>query len=237
MKRGRKNVPCPEYLALRAAYERDPRPAVIARAIGANVKQVRRWLGEIGIELPPRKKLRPRGETPRYVRLANLANGGRKACRLYMVWDGMWSRCLYPRAKCYDRYGGRGIKVCDEWREYDTFRAWAIAHGFRKGLSLDRINTDGNYEPLNCRWLPMSRQQWSGSRTIHLTLNGVTKPLPQWADELDMPRETLRTRRSNGWTDEQILTTPKGATRIGYVPKPRGRRPRVQFSAGSSSKE
>lgn len=245
-KRGRQPQPCPDPHELRVAYAFDQRLVVVARQMDSNPKTVRRWLAELGIAVPPPKKIRPRGVTPPYVKVATLSSGRRKAPKLYMVWDGMWSRCVYPRAKSYNRYGGRGIYVCPEWNDYDAFRKWAIAAGFRKGLSLDRIDSDGNYEPGNCRWTSAAEQQWTTCRTIHLTHNGVTKSLPEWADELGMPRETLRTRRSNGWTDEQILTTPilaRGHMRPGIPHKPRGRaalkakRLLSQSSAISSPKE
>jgi len=153
----------------------------------------------------------------RYLCIADMVVRRRVKARLYEIWDSMHKRCYYPKQNRYERYGGRGIQVCIEWHEYDAFRAWAISHGYGKWLSLDRIDNDGHYEPSNCRWIPVAQQQWNSSRTIHLTLNGVTKPLPQWSDELGVSRELLRTRRSQGWTDEQILTLPKGAFRPGML--------------------
>lgn len=155
-----------------------------------------------------------------YLRFADMVVRRRVKCRLYQIWDSMKKRCEWPGQNRYERYGGRGIRVCDEWQSYDTFRAWAVSHGYGKWVSLDRIDNDGNYEPRNCRWIPAGQQQWNSSRTIHLTLNGITKPLPQWSDELGFSRELLRTRRSQGWTDEQILTTPlmtNGQSRPGVL--------------------
>ena len=173
----------------------------------------------------------------RYVRLAYLTNGKRHECSLYKAWTNMFKRCKGNGSNYYKWYKAKGIKVCHEWREYEPFRAWALANGFRKGLSLDRIDSDGDYEPSNCRWATSAEQQWNTGRTIRLTLNGVTKPLPQWAEELGVSRELLRTRRSSGWTDEQILTTPK-LTNGNYRPdvqhKPRGRKPKSSFGYGYS---
>ncbi len=76
--------------------------------------------------------------------------------RLYAVWGGMVGRCTNPRNKKYSRYGGRGISVCEAWRDYAVFREWATANGYGNDLEIDRIDNDGNYEPGNCQWLTKS---------------------------------------------------------------------------------
>lgn len=240
MKRGRKPMYlCPDAGELRHSIWSHCNLADVCRFYGVQRKTLYRWMTECGMQLPPKPKQRPRGVTPRYVRLANLAsNGRRKACKLYIVWDGMWARCINPRANSYNRYGGRGITVCDEWREYDAFRAWAIANGYRKGLSLDRHpNGDGDYEPSNCRWTDASTQQWATCRTIFLTINGVTRALPEWAALMRVTPGLFRSRRREGWTDEQIVLTPKGAPRIGYTPKPCGRKPKSRVGEGFSANQ
>ena len=79
---------------------------------------------------------------------------GGYADNLYKVWSGIKRRCNNPNEDSYDRYGGRGIVVCDEWKnKYPPFKIWAEANGYRKGLQIDRINNDGNYEPDNCRFV------------------------------------------------------------------------------------
>lgn len=77
----------------------------------------------------------------------------RKPTGVYRVWAGLIQRCTNPRTKNWKRYGGRGISVCDEWRNnYETFREWALASGYAKGLQIDRIDNNGNYESSNCRF-------------------------------------------------------------------------------------
>lgn len=74
--------------------------------------------------------------------------------RLYRIWCGMRARCYSSKSNVFKWYGGKGIKVCEEWNEnYESFRDWAMANGYEEGLSIDRINSNGNYEPSNCRWL------------------------------------------------------------------------------------
>jgi hypothetical protein len=109
-----------------------------------------------------------------YGRYPYLSAGGRRRTRIVVIWESMKARCYYPKQKAFPRYGGRGITVCEEWREdFHAFRAWAIANGFRKDLTLDRIDNGGNYEPANCRWIPAGEQQWNTRRVIQLTHNGA----------------------------------------------------------------
>src|SRR5437016_11997068 len=72
---------------------------------------------------------------------------------LYRVWGSMKKRCYYPRCYGYEHYGGRGIIVCRAWHEFPPFYRWAMANGYQRGLFLDRIDNDKNYEPANCRFI------------------------------------------------------------------------------------
>lgn len=116
--------------------------------------------------------------------------------RLYCVWCTMRERCYSPKNKSYPDYGGRGIKVCDEWKEYTNFRDWALANGYdekapRGVCSLDRINTDGNYEPNNCRWANQKTQQRNKRNTLYVEWKGKKRPLAEWAEILNVKYHTL----------------------------------------------
>lgn len=125
----------------------------------------------------------------------------------YGVWAGMRNRCLNPKVRCYPRYGGRGIKVCERWAKFENFY---LDMGPRPlGTSLDRIDVDGDYSPQNCKWATQKEQQNNKRNNRLLTLNGKTQNSTQWAHEVGLPRHVIKQRIKLGWTDCEILTTPK----------------------------
>ncbi len=78
--------------------------------------------------------------------------------RLYRIWLNMRTRCMNPKYKEFDRYGGRGIRICDEWNDFSAFCSWSLSHGYSDGLTIERVDNDGNYEPSNCAWIPLADQ-------------------------------------------------------------------------------
>lgn len=87
----------------------------------------------------------------------NKKHGG-SSTRVYRIWQAMLDRTGNPRASRYSYYGGRGITVCEDWKDFATFRSWAMANGYSDDLSIDRVNNDGNYQPENCRWATQKMQ-------------------------------------------------------------------------------
>lgn len=135
--------------------------------------------------------------------------------RLYQIWASMKDRCSNSNSKNFKWYGGKGIKVCEEWKNsFDSFCMWALENGYQedaqRGLyTIDRINPDGNYEPSNCRFVDTKTQSRNKSTTSYLTYNNVTKPLVDWADEVGILATTIDSRiRKHGWSVEKALTTP-----------------------------
>lgn len=131
--------------------------------------------------------------------------------KLYEVWKTMKQRCSNPNHISYHNYGGRGIIVCDEWKNnYQAFYEWSIKNGYKEGLSIDRINNDGNYEPSNCRWADRFTQNNNTRQNKPITINGVTKTIHQWANEYNIPVNLVRNRIYNlHWDIVKALTTPK----------------------------
>lgn len=129
--------------------------------------------------------------------------------KLYNTWNRMIHRCYDIKHHKYYRYGARGISVCDEWRNnYDTFYNWSINNGYKEGLSIDRINNDGNYEPSNCRWTTRKQQQRNMSRNKVIKYKGENKCLSEWCEELNLYYPTIISRLHKGWSAERALSTP-----------------------------
>jgi len=98
-------------------------------------------------------------------KLRNNTKHGMSRTRLYACWTNMKSRCDNPNSQFYERYGGRGITYCKEWKKFEPFMEWALANGYSDSLTLDRIDNDGNYSPDNCKW---STQQEQAINKSHL---------------------------------------------------------------------
>lgn len=124
---------------------------------------------------------------------------------IYHVWQCMKDRCFNPNAQEAKHYIEKGISVCDEWLDFDNFYKWAVANGYKKGLSLDRIDNDGNYEPSNCRWATPKMQARNRSNNVHLTWQGETHCVSEWAEILGLNPITIFTRLSRGWSVDDAL--------------------------------
>ena len=92
--------------------------------------------------------------------------------RIYRIWANMKTRCLNPKNRAFQWYGGIGVKICPEWMDFENFRAWAFENGYDDSLSIDRINPFGNYEPNNCRWIPIGEQRLNQRRNYRAATNG-----------------------------------------------------------------
>ena len=128
-----------------------------------------------------------------------------KKDKLRDVWSHMKQRCNNPKCRAYARYGGRGITCCDEWREYPAFYDWAVSNGYAEGLSLDRIDPNGNYEPSNCRWITIQEQQRNKERTIYAEVNGEVRTLAEWAELSGLLYRTIRYRYERGIRGEALI--------------------------------
>ena len=128
--------------------------------------------------------------------------------KLYVIWCNMKARCYSENCDMYYNYGGRGIRVCDEWRNsFKNFAEWAFSSGYTNGLSIERKNVDGNYEPNNCLWIPLREQAFNQRRSHRLTAFGKTQTIGEWANETGLKYDTIERRINQyGWTAEEALT-------------------------------
>lgn len=130
--------------------------------------------------------------------------------RLFDIWVTMKKRCFKKYSIDYQRYGARGITVCDEWKNnFKVFYEWAINNGYQDDLTIDRIDVNGDYEPNNCRWATKKEQARNRSNNRLIAYNNETHCLSEWADIIGLKRATLEKRINDfGWSVEKALTTP-----------------------------
>ncbi len=138
---------------------------------------------------------------------------GAAGSHLYKVYYGMKARCYNPNNKNYKHYGGRGIEICKEWQSFEAFAEWADKSGYAEGLTIERKDVNGDYCPQNCCWITQREQTWNKRNTVYITAQGETKTLLEWAKQLDVPASMLKSRQARGWTDEEIISIPKGVRR------------------------
>ncbi|HLI93235.1 MAG TPA: hypothetical protein VKU83_06485 [Puia sp.] len=155
-------------------------------------------------------------------RLQNLKNGNTTSCgcfhrkadgiwdhKIYKVLSSMKGRCYNPKSVGYKYYGARGIVVCDEWlKDKKAFFRWAIANGWAEHLEIDRIDVDGNYEPLNCRFVLPKANMRNRRTTTFIVFNGQKRALTEWAELYNLPQQVVRKRFQSGWDLQKLFSTP-----------------------------
>lgn len=139
----------------------------------------------------------------------NITHGLSKISPLYNVWSCMKDRCYYIKHKSYKRYGGRGIKVCDEWvHDFAAFHEWA-KDKYQKGLQLDRIDNDGNYTPDNCRFVTPVVNANNRHDTIRICYQGRNLTIKEWAEIYKIPAATISYRYYRKWDTDLLFSLGK----------------------------
>ena len=156
----------------------------------------------------------------------NISSGKRLIPLYKQPWHGsyksMMDRCYRKTAENFDMYGGRGIKVCDEWHKFESFYDWAMSTGYDPkaeygACTIERKNVNGDYEPSNCVWAT-SKQQANNTTTNHvLEWNGEKLTMSQWADKTGIDACVISDRIGRGWDVEKTLTTPVKKINVRYV--------------------
>lgn len=130
--------------------------------------------------------------------------------RLYRIWSSMKGRCNNPNNRDYKLYGGRGITYDPKWETFEGFYE-DMHETYKEGLTLNRIDNNGNYTKDNCNWITNAEQQLN-KRTNHMiTINGITKPMAQWAREFNISIKTIESRIRRGWSDDELFKPVKTA--------------------------
>lgn len=131
---------------------------------------------------------------------------------LYSILTGMKIRCYDENSENYHNYGGRGIKICDEWminknyKGLKSFVKWAEESGYSEGLSIERVDVNGDYSPQNCTFITMAEQQKNKQTTRRITIKGVTKCLSEWSRLSGLGYTTILRRICAGWDNDDLLS-------------------------------
>lgn len=129
--------------------------------------------------------------------------------RIYSIYYDMKTRCYNKKRKSYKYYGGKGIEICDEWlNNFINFYNWSINNGYKENLTIDRIDVNKNYEPNNCRWVPMKEQFHNRTDNVYFIINNQKKCLAELCEEYNMPYQTVRKRLARGKNILEALTKP-----------------------------
>ena len=131
---------------------------------------------------------------------------GNSLTKLHQVWANIKDRCLNDNYAHKENYGGRGIGICEEWADsYEAFEEWSLSNGYEEGLTIDRIDNNGDYEPDNCRWTDMKVQCRNRRNNVILESNGERRCLAEWAEITNQPYMRLSSRHRRGWSDHEVI--------------------------------
>ncbi|MFA5252763.1 MAG: hypothetical protein WC454_09300 [Phycisphaerae bacterium] len=142
------------------------------------------------------------------IKNVNLKHGMANKHPLHSVWNSIKQRCLNPKSSRYKYYGARGISVCEEWLDFIPFYEWAISHGYKNYLTIERKNNDGDYCPENCTFVGRKKQANNRRTSKYIVYKSLKKTLAQWGDLLDINPTVLCKRLIRGWSPERTIETP-----------------------------
>lgn len=144
---------------------------------------------------------------------------GLNGTRINRIYLAAKRRCLSPSSDAYKHYGGRGIKMCDEWlgeNGFINFYNWAMANGYKDDLTIERIDVNGDYCPENCRWVTMAEQMSNTTRSKRITIDGETHTVAQWCRIKGLKPGAYYGRISRGYTERDAIMTPPSPKTVKY---------------------
>ena len=128
----------------------------------------------------------------------------------YNSYRAMMDRCYRENASNYANYGGRGIEVCKEWHDIENFEKWVLKSNYKKGLTIERIDVNGNYEPSNCKWATKKEQDNNRRNTVCVEYNGECHTISKWAEITGINRSTLNNRYYRGIRGKKLFERFEG---------------------------
>ena len=142
---------------------------------------------------------------------------GMSRTRIYNIWSTMKQRCTNPHHCKYKNYGGRGVSIADDWNSFSAFYEWAIQNGYDENLTLDRICSDGDYEPHNCRWVNQREQQNNRTNNRRIEIDGESHTLSEWSEISGIHLSTIWGRLKKGWSEKDAVFTYAVVGRNQYI--------------------
>lgn len=140
--------------------------------------------------------------------MATVKHGG-SGTPLYNVCKSMRQRCNNRKSHDYKWYGMDGVKICEEWEDFASFRKWATENGYKSGLTIDRVDSKGPYSPENCRWITIQEQQKNKRNVLKFLYLGDLYTVDTFCDKFGISKAMFYDRKHKGWSLDQIATTPK----------------------------
>lgn len=134
---------------------------------------------------------------------------GETGTKIYGLWSSIKQRCYNPKNQAFDNYGGRGIKMCDEWQDFISFKKWLMKSGYKEGLTLERLDFNSDYTPENCTFIPLEQQTKNTRRNLFIEYNGKKMIMSDWAIETGINYRTLLSRYRSGIRPPELFSPLK----------------------------
>ncbi|WP_052263146.1 hypothetical protein [Clostridium tyrobutyricum] len=151
------------------------------------------------------------------LKIDKITKHGYYKTKLYKIWADMLSRCKNKKCVNYKSYGAKGVRVTKEWNNFIPFKNWALSASYKKGLSIDRIDPYGNYEPSNCRWVTRKMQDRNKRNSLFVEIKGTKIDLQDLSEQSNLSYSLLKYRYHLGIKNENILIPPQRGKKLEQI--------------------